>query len=403
MSGYLKENFDKNGKTISFRIGASRGKDTLTGEYGYVFKTVKTDSKRFAIKQLGKLQSEIDRGVYVEPGKLKFGDYLKQWLDGYCEPNLAPDTTSTYRFMCNTHIIPALGNIPLSGLNSQQIQHFETQKLLSGRVDGKGGLSNRSVQYLHITLNKAIRAAMRQHLLVINPMDGVVAPTVKSHEFKTMSEEDINRFLESIKDSEYYPIFFTGLFSGMRRSEVLALRWGDIDLLGMTASVNRTIKVLKGGKITYGQPKTVKSRRLIALTPANSVMLGDHKAKMELERKSFSLPKLTDGDLVFSHLDGNPYLPDSITQVWTVLTKRSGLKGIRLHDARHSHASILLKQGVHPKIVQERLGHATISTTLDIYSHVAPGLQAAAAANFDNIIRPKTERLEKELTEIIQK
>jgi len=171
----------------------------------------------------------------------------------------------------------------------------------------------------------------------------------------------------------------------------------------MTASVNRTIKVLRGGVVKFRPTKTVKSRRLIDLTPANCSVLREHRAKQEKIRKSLNLPPISDNDLVFSHFDGRPYLPDTITHVWMMIAKRNGLAGIRLHDIRHSHATILFKQGVHPKIVQERLGHATISTTLDIYSHVVPGLHAAAAAGFDSILRPKENRLEIELKELIQK
>jgi integrase len=168
---------------------------------------------------------------------------------------------------------------------------------------------------------------------------------------------------------------------------------------------------------------------LIALTPANCNVLREHQTKQEQDRRSLYsencpkchknnwnrneagalkcldcenvIPTIKDEDLVFCHFDGKPYLPDSITHVWMMLVRRNGLTGTRLHDIRHSHASLLLKQGIHPKIVQERLGHATISTTLDLYSHVAPGLQAAAAAKFDDILKPKETKLEKELKEVV--
>ncbi len=402
MNGFIKENLDKSGKVISYRIAVSLGKDlTTNNKYKYHFETVKSDSKRIAAKRLREIQNEIDKGVFVEPSKLTLKYYLEQWLNDYCKPNLSPKSVESYEYLINTHIIPKIGQIPLTALKSQQIQHFESQKLLSGRSDGNGGLSNRTVQYIHSTLHKSLKMAVKQHLLILNPMDGVEFPKVKRHEFKTMNEDDINKFLEAIKTSEYYPLFFTDLFSGMRRSELLALRWGDIDLLGMTASVNRTLQYSKG-EIIFRSPKTAKSRRLIALTPANCTVLRDHKAKQEQLRQSLGLPPLSGNDLVFSHFDGKPYLPNSITHTWIKLIRHNGFSGIRLHDARHSHASILLKQGVHPKIVQERLGHATIATTLDLYSHVAPGLQAAAAAKFDDILKTKESKLDKELKDIIQ-
>ena len=142
-------------------------------------------------------------------------------------------------------------------------------------------------------------------------------------------------------------------------------------------------------RISFKEPKTAKSRRLIALSPSTAITLREHQTKQNALRKSLGYPALSNSDLVFSRYDGSPLLPNSITHAWIKLVRRCGLHGIRLHDARHTHASLLLKQGVHPKIVQERLGHAGIAVTLDFYSHVAPGLQQAAANKFDDILLPK--------------
>jgi integrase len=138
--------------------------------------------------------------------------------------------------------------------------------------------------------------------------------------------------------------------------------------------------------VSFKEPKSQKSRRLIALSPSNAVILQEHRINQEEMRQSLQLPPVAESDLVFSHWDGSPLLPPTITHAWMKLVRKCGLNGIRLHDARHTHATIMLKQGVHPKIVQERLGHSTISTTLDTYSHVAPGLQQAAAMAFDDIL-----------------
>ena len=176
----------------------------------------------------------------------------------------------------------------------------------------------------------------------------------------------------------------------MRRSELLALRWSDVDLNLCQLYVNRTLHHLKTGEIIYRQPKTDKGRRQIALSPSTALVLQEHKDNQEQLMQAQGLT-LSDDSLVFSQTDGKPLLPDSITHAWIRLARRSGLNGIRLHDARHTHASLLLKQSVYPKIVQERLGHATISTTLDLYSHISPGLQEAAAIGFDKMVLPKRE------------
>ncbi len=179
----------------------------------------------------------------------------------------------------------------------------------------------------------------------------------------------------------------------MRRAELLALRWADIDLDLCQLSVTRSMQYIRGidqkSQIIFREPKTAKSRRLIALSPSTVITLRKHKDKQNNLRQSLGYSPLSDNDLVFSRYDGSPLLPNSVTHAWIKLVRRCGLHGIRLHDARHTHASLLLKQGVHPKIVQERLGHGSIQITLDTYSHVAPGLQQAAANKFDDIVLPK--------------
>lgn len=202
---------------------------------------------------------------------------------------------------------------------------------------------------------------------------------------QTWNEDEIHHFLDAIKDTSYYALFHTALYTGMRRSELLALRWQDIDLIQCQISVNRSLHQARDRSITFSEPKTTRARRTIALSPSAILALKEHREKQGLERAMLGKP-LTDSDLAFSHPDGSPLLPSSITHAWIKLVHRAGLKPIRLHDARHTHASLMLKAGIHPKIVSERLGHASIQITLDTYSHIAPGLQEAAAKRFDELL-----------------
>ena len=195
----------------------------------------------------------------------------------------------------------------------------------------------------------------------------------------------VDQTCEAAKNSPYYALFYTALFTGMRRSELLGLKWGDVDFTLSQIYVSRSLHHLKDGSYIFTEPKSVKSRRTIALPPSATLLLKEHHEKQKLERVMLGM-SLTDGDLVFSHLEGKPFRPNTITRAWEVLAAHTGVKVIRLHDARHTHASIMLKQGIHPKIVQERLGHASIQMTLDTYSHVAPGLQEAAANRFDELV-----------------
>lgn len=275
--------------------------------------------------------------------------------------------------------------IPLTQLKPQHLQQFYSDKLATG-------LSNRTVQIMHFTLHKSLQNAVKTGILMRNPMDAVDCPKIQHHEMKVMTESDIHLFLEMARPTEYYSLFYTLLFTGLRRSEALALRWCDVDLVFMQISVTRTMQYLSqaepGKRISFKQPKTEKSRRLVSLSPSTCIILREHREQQEAMRQSLGMT-LSDDDLVFAHYDGTPLLPSSITHAWIKLVRRCGLTGVRLHDARHTHASLLLKQGVHPKIVQERLGHSGIAITLDLYSHVAPGLQQAAASKFDDIVLPK--------------
>ncbi len=200
-----------------------------------------------------------------------------------------------------------------------------------------------------------------------------------------MTEDDIHAVLDTVHNTPYYVIFYLALYTGMRRSEILALQWSDIDLTLCQLSVSRTLHHLRDGRFIFRAPKTAKGRRTIALSPSTALALREHQMKEDFEHKMLGIP-LRDDALLFSHIDGTPLLPDTITRFWIKTVRKLGLRGIRLHDCRHTHASLLLKQNVHPLVVSQRLGHANIQTTLDVYSHVMPGLQEAAALKFDELV-----------------
>ena len=210
-------------------------------------------------------------------------------------------------------------------------------------------------------------------------------PPAGPTEIHIMSEDEIQTFLEAAKRTPYYDLYFTVLYTGLRRSEVLALRWLDVDLLGCQLSVSRSIHRLRDGSYVFRQPKSAKGKRMVALSPSAVHVLREHRENMTADRLLSGIP-LKDSDLVFAKSDGSPIRPDTITRSWSDLAKRCGIAASRLHDGRHTHASVLLKQGVHPKIVQERLGHSTIAITMDTYSHISPGMQEAAAKRFDDAL-----------------
>ncbi len=374
----------------SYSIVINLGIDSATGKRKQQWVSIK-GTKKDAEKHLAELLNQIDTGSFIKPIKTTLAEYLERWLKDYVWPSLAPRTAEGYEHIMCHHVIPVLGNMVLNKFKPENLQRYYSEKLSSG-------LSAQTVRHHHTALHKALHTAVEWGLLSRNIADAVNPPRAQHTEMQTWNEDEVSHFLEIAKVSHYYALFYTALFTGMRRSEYLALRWSDLDLLLCQAYVNRSLHVLKGGQVVYRSPKTAKGRRMIALSPSMASVLREHYEKAKLERAMLGV-SLKDDDLVFCQPDGSPLLPNTVTHAWIKLVRRTGQKSIRLHDARHTHASLMLKQGTHPKVVQERLGHAGIQITLDTYSHVAPGLQEAAAKRFDDILYGKYNKREKEAIE----
>ncbi|MFC2024464.1 tyrosine-type recombinase/integrase [Chloroflexota bacterium] len=379
----------KRGKN-SYSIAVSLGRDAVSGKYKQQWVSVK-GTKKDAEKHLSELLHQLDNGTFMNPSKTTLGEYLEKWLKDYVWPNLAPRTAEGYESIVRCHLVPSLGNIPLSQLKPEHLQRYYSEKLSGGRYDGKGELSRTTVSHHHTCLHRALKMALKWGLVSRNPADAVTAPRPQRSEIHIMNEDDLYTFLEAAKETPYHVLFYMALFTGMRRSELLALRWCDVDLLLCQVHVSRSLHHLLTGEIVFRAPKTAKARRMVLLSPSVALLLQEYRDKQEVQWAMLGNP-LEDDALIFSDLERKPLLPDTVSHAWAKLVKRTGLDGIRFHDARHSHASLMLKQGVHPKVVQERLGHATISTTLDLYSHVTPGLQEAAAAGFDKMVLSKREK-----------
>jgi integrase len=387
----MRGHIEKRGKN-SYSIAISLGKDATTGKYKYQWTTVK-GTKKETEKRLSELLHQLDNGIFIKPGKTTLAEYLEKWLKDYAKPNLSPRGFERYESIARVHLIPSLGSITLTALRPEHLQRHYNVKL-------NEGFSALTVRYHHTVIHKALQTAIKWGLLNRNVADGVDVPrTHNNNELQTWSEYELNKFLETAKDSPYYALFHTALFTGMRRSELLGLKWSDIDFLFSHVSVSRSLHHLKDGSNVFTQPKSVKSKRMIKLSPSAIDVLREHREKQEAIRAAIGKP-ITDDDLVFSTPEGKPLRPNTISRAWTMLAAKAGVTVIRLHDARHTHASLMLKAGIHPKVVQERLGHASIQITLDTYSHVAPGLQEAAAAQFDKLVSPKyNDTSEKEAVE----
>ena len=223
-------------------------------------------------------------------------------------------------------------------------------------------------------------------LLGRNVAEAVDPPRVERTNWKTLASEDVPKFLEAAERTPYYVLFYMALYTGMRLGELLGLRWCDVDLDTASLSVVQAL-YKRSGVCKMVEPKSSGSRRRIALSPSLALTLRQYRVDQQVQRILIGEP-MADSDLVFSHPDGKPLDPGVVSHTFAKVLRKAGLPHIRFHDLRHTHATLLLKGGVHPKIVSERLGHANIGITLDTYSHVLPGLQERAAERFDEMLEP---------------
>ena len=376
----------------SWSIVIDVGRDPRTGKRRQQWYTVR-GTKKDAERELREKLRALETGAYVKPRRTSLGEYLKHWVESYAVMHTSPRTVEGYRSIVDRYLVPALGGITLCELHPQDLEKYYGDALLHGRLDGKGGLSTRTVLHQHRLLSQALSHAVKQGLLARNVAEAVVPPRPGRSQMATLSSADVPRFLEAARKTPHYVLFYAALYTGMRRGELLGLRWCDIDLGRGSISVVQTLHRLSGGKFLIKEPKSPHSRRSVALSPSLTELLRRHHTERETQ-KIFLGKALAGEDLVFAYPDGSPLDPSTVTHAFGKLIKTAGLPHIRFHDLRHTHATLMLKGGVHPKIVSERLGHANIGITLDTYSHVVPGLQEAAALRFDALISSEAEQTE---------
>jgi len=342
-------------------------------------------SKPEAEKALTELLNQLDKGIYIETKKQTVSEYLDYWLEKYGEIKLAPRTYESYEMIINKHLKPILGRIPLEKLKPLHLQEYYVMAQKSGRKDGKGeGLSPTTVLYHHRIIHRALNRAVRWGFIYRNVADAVDPPSKNKNEMKIISETDVKKLLDKVKGTYLYMPVFIGITTGMRAGEILGLRWSDVDLKTGLISVVQELQLTKKEGIIFREPKTTGSKRTIELSPLVTNVLKQHKVQLNKERLAAG-ENYKDKDLVCCLQDGTPLNPGTISSRFHINVTELGF-GIRFHDLRHSHASILLQQGVNPKVVSERLGHAKTSMTMDVYSHVLPGMQREAACMLDQIL-----------------
>jgi integrase len=311
------------------------------------------------------------------------------------KPSLAGKTHERYAEIVNIHLIPALGGISLSKLQPMHIQPYYSQALDTGRKDGNGGLSARTVLHHHRVLHNALNQAVKWQLLARNPAAAVEPPKPEQKEMRALDEDTSAWLLAAAQGSRLYIPILIAITTGMRRGEILALRWMDIDFINNVVRVQRSIDQTNAG-VRVKEPKKKTSRRPISMPRLLIEALELHRAQQK-ELKKVTGAMYEDNDLICCCDDGRIWNPDSFTSAYCKFTRRIGIQ-LRFHDLRHTHASQMLRQGVSAKVVSERLGHSAIGITLNTYSHILPGMQEDAAARVDLSLRTAIRKHTKPLT-----
>lgn len=325
--------------------------------------------------KLNKALADRNDGLVFDAENLKLSDYLDRWLNDSVKGSVKPVTHESYARLVHNHISPDLGRVKLDKLSPAHLQGLYRSKL-------DAGLSPRTVQYLHVVLHRALKQALRWGFVPRNVAEAVDPPKVHREEIRPLSAAQTRQLLGAAKEDRLEALYVLAIHCGLRQGELLGLAWDDVDLEAGTLQVRRTLS----GK-TFTTPKTAKSRRSIQLTSEAIEALKRHSARQAEEIATASTLYEHQG-LIFATNIGTPLDRHNLVQrSFKPLLKRANLPDIRFHDLRHTCATLLLSKGVHPKFVQELLGHATIAITLDTYSHVLPGMGDHAAKAMEDALR----------------
>jgi integrase len=348
-------------------------------------------TKRQAQVECARLISTLQSGTHLEPAKVTVSAHMERWLK-HVRSQVSPKTFERYCGVVRGNIVPALGGILLTKLQPAQISETYARALANGRRDGKGGLSAASVLYMHRLLKEALAVAVDEwRLLSWNPADSIKAPKVKRKTIRALDTAETATLLEAVRKYRLFIPVLLAVTCGLRRGEICALRWRNVRLSGAAAELG-IVGSTEQTKTGVREKETKSGRaRTVALPMLAIQELGRHKAGQAQELLRLGI-RQSDEMYVVAQADGQPLKPNSLTHEFARFIAGTALPKVRFHDLRHSHATHMLASGVHPKIAQERLGHATVAITLDLYSHVLPGMQADAASRVDEALRQALDK-----------
>lgn len=383
-----KKTVTRNGKKYEYwEARYTEGADPGTGKQ--VQRSITGKTQKEVAQKLKAATAAIDNGTYTAPSKQTLGQWLDAWIETYCG-SVKPRTLEIYKTDIRVHIKPALGAVRLEALTTQSIQAFYNA-LGKPTKDRPEGLSPKSVKNIHGVLHKALQQAVLIGCLRFNPTDACALPRREKKELTPFDDLQISAFLKAIQGSRYETLFTVTLFTGMREGKVLGLMWDCVNFEAGTITVNKQLQLheaVGGGAYQLGSTKNGKGR---SITPAASVMalLKRHRAAQAAQR--LRAGKLwQDTGFVFTDELGQPFAKATVYRAFKRAAAAIGRPDARFHDLRHSYAVAAIRAGDDIKTVQETLGHATASFTLDVYGHVTKQMKEASAARMDAFIKTVT-------------
>ena len=341
-------------------------------------------TRKEAVDKMQKVLTEVREGTYSEPTNTTVESWLNQWLEGR-KPHVAYNTYIAYYRVITCHINPQFGKMKLKDLKTRDIQTFINEKFENGRRDGKGGLSPRMVKYINQTLRKALNQAIKERLIKFNPTDGLELPKNRKPEMQTLSKEEIAKLLKAAEGTQNYNAYILALGTGMRRGEILGLKWQDIDFEEKTINVRRQLTNTENGTCHDLPLKTEKAKRTIFISDEVIAALERQRQRIK-DNKKMLWSEYEDNNLVFCKDNGEPLVPRVFLEHFEKDLKQAGVKHIRFHDLRHTFATLSLERDVPLKTVSDILGHSTIAITGDIYSHVTDKMKMEASETMESIL-----------------
>jgi len=337
---------------------------------------------------LNEILADLQRGAFVSPQRLTLEEYLTDWLRSLPAQGRRRTTIESYGRHVRLHVLAKpIADMQLQSVGPLDLDRLYAHLLAEGRADGGGGLSPRTVRFVHGVLSKAFADAVRKRLVLVNPCAAADAPSPKSTrppEPTTWTAAELATFLRQREADRHFALWRVLAMTGARRGEALGLRWRDLELDDGVLRVRQSVLPV-GGEPIFDTVKSDRSRRTVTLDAGTIAALRAHRARQAKERLALGAG-YRDHDLVFALPDGRPYYPPRIGDAFTWRVAKSGLPRIRLHDLRHTHATLLLAQATDAKTVSERLGHSSVQFTLDRYTHPKTSTHHAAADRFGELV-----------------